>query len=254
MSIDTYSAFTYGHTITTDNNYINFNEGAGELSATVAIGSYSLSEFIDAISVALNSTGTLEYSVSIDRSTRLITITSTANFDLLVTSGSNASISAYSLIGYIGADLTGASSYEGDSSSGSYFEPQNILQSYVAFIDNVKTTNAAVNQSASGIVEVVSYGAVRFMECNIVPQTDITGQGSIKDDANGVANLRDFISYCITKAPIEFIPDIDTPSTFTKCLLESTRESKQGVDFKIKQFKKLFAYFQSGALVFRELE
>ena len=253
MSIDTYSAFTYGHTITTDNNYINFDEGAGELSAQIAIGSYSLSEFLDAVSTALNSAGSLEYTVSITRDDRVITISSTSSFTLLVDTGSNNAISAYPLMGFTGADVSGLS-IAGNNASGSYFEPQNILQSYVSFIDNVKTTNAAINQSASGVVEVVSYGAVRFMECNIVPQTDIIGQGSIKNDASGVANLRDFLSYCITKAPIEFIPDIDTPSGFTKCLLESTSESKQGVDFKIKQFKKLFAYFQSGGLVFRELE
>jgi hypothetical protein len=253
MSIDTYSAFTYGHTITTDNNYINFDEGAGEIAVQISIGSYSMGEFIEAVSTALNSGGTLEYSVSLDRSTRFLTISSTASFSLLVDTGANASISAFPLMGFTGADVSGLS-ITGNIASGSYFEPQNILQSYVDFRDNVKTTNASVNQSASGVVEVVSYGAVKFMECNIVPQTDIIGQGSIKNDANGVANLRDFLSYCITKAPIEFIPDIDTPSTFTKCLLESTRESKQGVDFKIKQFKKLFAYFQSGGLVFRELE
>lgn len=254
MSIETYSVFNYGHTITDDNKFINFNEGGGELSAQISVGSYTLGEFTDAIALAMNDVGALEYTVTLDRSTRFITVTSTAAFDLLIASGTNSAISAYGLMGFFGADLTGLLTYEGGAASGSQFEPQNILQSFIPFENNVRNTNSSVNQSASGVVEVVTYGQVRFMECNIVPQTDVPNQGYIKNDVAGLANLRDFLSYSITKAPIEFVPDIDTPSTFTKCLLESTRQSRDGVDFKITQFKKLFKYFQSGQLTFRELE
>ena len=131
------------------------------------------------------------------------------------------------------------------------------MQKYVDFEDNVKTTEANINQSASGSVEVVSYGTVKYMECNIMFQTDIVqGKGSdLKADANGVGNLREFLKYGITKSPMEFIYDIDTPSIYKDCLLEKTKQSPKGVDFKLSElYSKGFAkYFESGMITFREL-
>jgi len=254
MSIETYSAFTYGHTITDDNKFININEGSGEIACVIEIGSYSLGEFVNKVSEALNNSGSLEYDVSIDRNTRKITISSTSAFDLLISSGANASSSAYELIGFTGADQTGLLTYEGDESSGEYYQPQNILQSYIDFTQSFKTTNASVNQSASGVVEVVSYGKIRFMNCNIAPIRDGENFGFMLDDLQAEQNILNFINYASSKAKIEFIPDVNNPSTFTNCLLESTRESKQGVDFDLKPYQKLFKWYQSGALTFRELK
>ena len=253
MGIKTYSAFTYGHTVTESNRYIDFDEGIGELTALIAVGSYSLEEFVGAVSVAINNAGTQDYTVSLDRSTRQITISAASSFDLLVTTGTNLSLTAYTLMGYT-ADQSGTS-LQGDSASGSFFEPQNLLQRFVDFQDNKRTTNAVVRQTATGRVEVVSYDVVNFMSCNITPITDITPQLSIKTNANALSDYRDFMDYCITKSPIEFIPDIDTPSTFTKCLLESTRESNIGVNYTIKELfqRRLFGYFESGTLTFRGL-
>jgi hypothetical protein len=46
MSINSYSGFTYGHEISSSNDYINFNEGAGEISSQIEIGSYTLNDFL----------------------------------------------------------------------------------------------------------------------------------------------------------------------------------------------------------------
>ena len=255
MGIKTYSAFNYGHTIDDDNNLIDFNEGALDLVGEIEIGSYSLGEFVDAVSIALNNAGTQEYTVSIDRATRLISISASSNFSLLPVTGVNSVISAFPLMGFT-IDKTLSNSYIGDESSGSYFEPQNILQKFVDYNNNVKTTGSSVNKTADGRVEVVSYGQVEFMSCNITPITDISPQLSIKNNINAVSEFRSFMNYCITKAPIEFIEDINSPLVFKKTLLESTKESKDGVDFKIKELfsKKLFGYYESGGLVFRALE
>jgi hypothetical protein len=256
--LNTYSAFTFGHTVTDDNKFINFNEGAGELSAEIEVGSYTLGAYVNAVSNSLNDAGTQEYTVSLDRSTRKMTISAAAAFDLLIASGSQVGSDAYLLMGFSGGDLSGLTSYEGDSASGEYFTPQLWLQKFVDFKDNVKTTSANINQSASGSVEIVSYGTVRFMECNIMFQTDIEqGKGSaVKTDLSGVDNLRDFLTYCITKAPIEFVPDVENPEIdITDCLLEKTKESSKGVDFKLKEmYSKNYAfYFESGTITFREL-
>lgn len=254
--LNTYSGFTYGHTITDENKYIDFDEGAGQLTAELSVGSYSLGEFILEVSTAINFAGGQEYTVGIDRATRILTISSIASFDLLTVTGTNSGVSAYPLMGFT-VDKLASNTYDGDIGSGSFFEPQNMLQSYVDFIDMVKTTNAAVSQTATGQVEVVSYGRVEFAELNIIPQTDIKqGFGShLKTDLNGIANLRAFLDYCTSKAPLEIVFDIATPNVFRKCLLESTTESNKGVDYRVNElYSSGYAnYFESGKLVLRGL-
>ena len=252
MGISTYSSFTYGHTITTDNQLINFSEGGPQLTATMPIGSVSLADFVPLIATALNNVGGQEYSTSLDRTTRKITISSVGNFELLPIAGTNSAISTYPLIGYT-ADTSGSNTYEADEASGFIYSPQNLLQKFTDFQDNVKTTSASVRQTPSGQVEVVSYGQIEFMECMVMPITDVIPQLSIISNANAVAEFRAFMRYGTTKAPMEFIENILVPTTFQKCLLESTAKSKQGVDFKIQESKKLFNWFESGPLVFRGL-
>ena len=254
MSSSTYSGFTYGHTVTEANRYIDFDEGSGELTGLIAVGSYTLGDYIGAVATALNNAGTQEYAVSLDRTTRTLTITAGASFDLLVTTGTNVSLSAYPLMGYT-VNQSGTS-LEGDSASGSLYEPQGPLQRYVDFADNVRTTNGIVRETATGRVEVVSYSTVEFMECNITPITNRELQGgSFKNDPQALENFREFMRYCITKAPIELILDLDTPTTFRSCLLESTRESGDGLNFKSKEWfqRKVIDYYQSGTLTFRGL-
>lgn len=260
MTIRTYSAFTYGHTVTDENKFINFNEGSGELLAQLDVGSYTLDAYKDEVARAMNDVigTTVAYTVTLDRTTRTLTVSGDAPFDLLVSSGANIGADAFPLMGFTGSDLTGLSSYEGDSQCGLYFEPQFMLQKYVDFEDNIKTTSASVNESASGNVEVVSYGTVNYMECNITLQTNIVqAKGSyLKSDPAGYDNLRAFLRYLITKAPIEFIPDLDTPTSFKDCLLESSKEGANGVNIKIKElYTKGYAeYYESGLLTFRELK
>jgi hypothetical protein len=259
MGIKTYSAFVYGHTITDENKFINIDEGSGEISIEVEIGSFTLDGFVNAIAVAINSNPDVvnEYTATVNRSTRVITISSDANFDILVDTGTQSESSAFPLMGFTNGDLTGQQSYSGNEQSGSYFEPQLYLQKYIDFADNVKTTQANVNKTASGLVEVVSYGTVRYMECLITLQTNIeqAKESELKNDPSGYDNLRSFMLYCITKAPIEFIKDINTPDEYTDCLLERTDRSSDGVDFRLKELysRGLVGYFDSGSLVFREL-
>jgi hypothetical protein len=254
MSITTYSGFNYGHEISNSNDYINFSEGGSELSTQIEIGSYTLNDFLGKVLEAFNAEGGQEYTGTIDRATRKITITSIGNFELLVTAGTQVSISAYTLMGFT-TDKSGSNSYESDIASGSFYEPQFLLQSYVDFADNVKTAQASVNESASGIVEVVSFGKNSFMECNITLATDIIPQGAIKENASGVSDLRSFMLYAINKNPIEFVADIENPNIFESCLLEKTTIDSKGTGFKLYELyaRKLVGYFESKTLTFRKL-
>lgn len=258
MSINTYSAFTYGHTITEDNQWVNFSEnGVDELSAQINIGAYTLGDFANAVATALNEIGTLNYTCTVNRENLKLTISADSNFWLYVTTGTNVSISAYNLMGY-STDRSDLNNQEGDNISGDVFEPQTPLQKFVDFEDNVKFNQSSVNESASGVVEVVSYGTTEMMECIIPLCTDITPQLYIKENANGVANVRAFMLYAISKAPLEFIPDYsdgNRDQNITECILEKTPEDSKGTGFKLKEqyAKKLVGYYSTGKLMFRKL-
>lgn len=257
MTIKSYSGFTYGHEINNSNDYINFSEnGVDEIATQIEIGSYTLNDFLGKVLEAFNAEGGQEYTGSIDRSTRIITISAASNFDLLVTTGSQVSISAFNLMGFT-TDRIGltSNSYSGDIASGFFYEPQFLLQNFVDFQDNVKTAQASVNESASGVIEVVSFGRNEFMECNITLATDIVPQGAIKENPTGVSDLRNFMLYAISKNPIEFVPDIDSANTFQPCLLEKTSSDSKGTGFKLNELysRKLIGYFETKSLTFRKI-
>lgn len=255
MALSTHSKFYYGHIITTDNNAIDFSEGGGELQATLANGSYTLTEFADEIVRAMDAAGALTYSTSIDRTTRKITISSTATFELLVSTGTRAGATAYTLAGFTGADRTGASSYEGDSGSGKEYTTQFILQSYVPSSNFKRSTDASVNKSASGRVEVVKFGEESFIEFNMRYITDIQGQDGtlLRNRATGVADLRDLLDDLIEKSRFEFMEDENTPTTFEKVILESTPSESDGTGYRLReQFDRgLPGYFDTGILRLR---
>lgn len=253
--VNTYSIFYYGYEIDISNQYLDFDEGGGELTATIAVGSYSLQQFLDAVKTALDAAGGLTYTVSVDRATRLVTISAGANFTLKVTSGSHAAASCFGLLGFSGADKTGTDSYTGSSESGTAFEPQFWLQDYIASTDYRRAVEASVNTTASGSVEVVTFGTQQFVQMNIRFQTDIaqSGNSPIKNDVNGVDDLRAFMQHLITKAPVEFMPNINQRTTYETLILESSSLSRDGIGYRLRELynQGLPGYYDTGVLTFR---
>lgn len=110
-------------TISSSNQHIDFNIGAGDLDATIATGSYVIgtssataSTLCKAIKDALfaaDATGT--YTVTYSRTTKKFTITrSTGTLNIKWTTGSNVANGAATTLGYT-ADDTGSLSYTSDS-------------------------------------------------------------------------------------------------------------------------------------------
>lgn len=251
--LNTMSKWYYGHYIDQTNRTIPFNDGSDK-TATLKVGDYSLTEFIAEVERALNAASTIDFTVSVDRSTRLITIAGDSNFELHVSSG--ASANPFSLIGFSGADKTGADTYTGSTASGSVFLPQMKLQKYVAFGDEQVASYSNVAKSANGTVEVVSFGTDDFMSCEVVYQTNNNTTGSvIENQANGLDNLRTFLQYATKKRKLEFIPDRDSPGTFTKCIIESTNAGgKNGTGYRLQEYLgRMPGFFSSGKLKFRKM-
>jgi hypothetical protein len=257
--IYTFSKFYYGHTITAENNKLNFKEGAGpELTATFNIGSYTLTEFLVEIKRALEDAGALTYTVTVSRATRIITIASTSAFSLLVTTGTNFAVSVFGLIGFTGADRTAVSTYSGNVGSGFEYVPPFKLQNYIDPKRNSQAIESTVLEAADGTVQTVSFGNKSFAKMKIVYVTDIPMKidGMMKSTGPGtVDKLVDFMDYSITKAPMEFIEDEDVPSTFYKVILESTGEEKKGTAYELKELfdKNLPDFYETSLLTMRVL-
>lgn len=257
MSLETFSAFYYGFTINELNNKINFNEGSGELVATIDSGSYSFSELMLAAKTAMDAVASVNtYLLSINRTTRQASITGdTGVFDLLTNSGSQSGVSAFPLLGYSTAgDLTGLLTYESQGPGGSEYIPQFILQSYVEPGDHKERIDSSINESASGNVEVVGFGTREFISMDIKFITDLPMDGRvIRNNPTGHQDAKDFMTGLIERGNLEFMPSISDRATFLKVKLESTPESEQGTGFKLKEMtgESLPFIYGTGILKFR---
>lgn len=255
--IFTLSKFYYGHTITIFNQNVDFKEGVGaDITAVLDIGTYTLTDFVTELARALNAAGSQTYTVTVVRSTRIITVTAGSAFTLLASTGTNLSTSAYSLIGF-STDTSSATSHAATSASGSEWKPQFKPQDFVTFEDQQSPIDGSIKQSTSGQVEAVRFGTKKIMDANFRFITD-TYQGSnspIENQASALSNARAFMVYATTKADLEFMPDRSDTSTFTSCILESTPEDKDGLAFKLKELygQGLVGYYETGILKFREL-
>jgi len=258
VTIETKSSFIFDFIVGADSTFLNFNEGGPELTTEVNVGSYSMTDMASEVARALNAIGSLDYTVTVDRNSRVFTISGTGAFDLLCNSGSNVGLSAWTIFGFdTGADRNGGTSYLGDNSAGKLFKPQFHLQDYISFDNWQGFASSNVNESASGVTEIYSLGSRFFSEFNIKYQNNgLAGSkgSSIDFDSIGVDNLREFMQFAITKGPIEFIENRETPAGFETMILESSPGSSNGTEFKLKELlgQNLAGYFETGKLKFRK--
>lgn len=254
-ALENHSKFYYGWQITTTNRYIDFNDGAGVKTATLKVGYYSSNDLIVEIKKKMDALSSLDFAVVFDRVTRKFTISSTANFDLLFTTGPNSGQSTSLLLGYTASNKTGANSYLAENVSGLEYSTQFYIQSYKDTSTNRKAIDGTVNKSASGVIEVIKFGNERFMEGEFLFITNITQESIsiIRTNNQGREDFIHFIEWCTEKAPIEFIKNENDPSTFQTFVLESTPTDQKGLDYDLIEMydRGLAQYYRSGVLKFR---
>ena len=255
-TLKTFSKFYYGFEVTTENLYLDFSEGGSEISAEVTVGSFTLEQMAAEVALALNTYGSLMYSATVDRDTRMMTITADGDFELYPVTGSHSTTTIAQLIGFT-TDRSGDDTYTGDTVAGSEYLPQFRLQSYVPLEHWTGAALATVNKSASGRVEVVKFGNESFMQANITYITDTPqlDENIIRSNTDGVDDVLSFLNYAISKGPMEFMPDVDNPDLFYNLILESTTDSKDGVSFKLNEMydKGLPGFYDTGVLKFRQV-
>lgn len=254
--IDTYSAFLYGFEITPSNRRLDFNEGSGEITATIAPGKYTAAQLIAEVQAALNDAGNFTYTVTFNRTTRKITIASSSAVTFLCSTGTNVALglSAYSALGFNATNRTSVTSALADNAIGSVYLPQYKLQDFVSHEDSRAQRFDTRTVTASGKVQIQTFGVDRFFEFSIKYATNIKqpASGPILNNSSGVNNLRSFMQWLITGAAVDFIPDSAAVSTYHPIVLESN----QGTEYKLtEQFSRgLVGYWETPVLKFRILE
>lgn len=257
MALLTKCKFYFGIEITQDNNILDFDEGSGEISITIPVGIYSPKQISDKIASLLTAAGTQTYSCVFNRTTRKITISSIASFDILILTGTHTATTLYTVLGYTGGvDLTGATSYIAPSTTGYEYVPQFYLLDYVPLEHNVKSVQASINETGSGLVEVIRFGTKRYMECSIelITNNKFLGDAIWTPSTTGVEDTLRFLGYATQKSRIEFMPDQTDVASYSTLLLESTESDQMGVGFKLyEQLEYGAGYFKTGKLLFREI-
>lgn len=252
-TLTTLTKFYYGHTVTIENQNVDFDEGGPEIKGVLRVGSYSLDEYRAEWQRMLRTFGTQDYVVTVDRDTGIMTVTAPLAFSLLAATGTRIGTGAWTMAGFDAVDQTGTS-ISGDFRSGKIYRPQYLLHNYASVEHFRLKESAAVNVSANGEVQTLQFGDGSRMKCNIIAITDKLG---LKVDpwfenANGVADALDFLNYLITKGTVEFMPDVDAPNNFVKLLLDSTQSDRQGTGFELKNMRTKDVY-ETGDLVFRKV-
>lgn len=258
MALGVHSKFYYIDPVTDGNFYLNFSEnGVDELTAEVQIGEFTPEVLAQKVASALNVAGADTYTVTFDRTTRKYTISATGNFQLLLFTGSQVGRDLWPTLGFNGVDTAMALSHESNLFAGYLFQPQFFLQDYTGSDQYKEAIKGVQNVSATGVVEVVSFGTQQFIEMRMLFQNNLDQGGwPIIKSATGFTELKSFMDFVIQKRPVEFMPDGTDLDTFETIILETTESSSSGLGYRLREMtdKQLAGYYESGLLKFRVIE
>lgn len=255
--LNTFSIFYYGQTVGANNQKLPIDEGSGEIVVNVDIGDYTLETLRIAVQNALNNQLTNSYIVSVDRSTRIFTITCDQNFEILGDSGAGIGLDILALLGFDYVDSGQALAHSGINGSGEVWEPQMKLQNWKAPERNRELIDPTVNEAASGTIEVVRFGFRRFAEFEMkyINNYGEAVTNIIKADVNALDNATNFFEFATTKAPFELMRDISDRDIFDKYILESTQQDGKGTKYELTEQtdEKAVGYYKTGKVRMRLL-
>lgn len=259
MALNTHSSFLYGYTVDDTNQSLDFDEGSGEVQATIPIGSYTFSTLATAIETALNDAAiTTVFTVTADRATRKYTIAGDAVFSLLSLTGTRAASGIWGLIGFsVAADKTGLSSYVGDTATGTLYATQFKIQGYTPAAHQKNAASAVVNRAADGSVEVIKFGDESFIDVSFrfITNVSMPSNAPIRNNAAGVSQFLSLLEFMISKSEFEFMPDEGTPATFHRVILEKSPGFSDGTGYVLKEMtaQKLSGFYELGPAQLRVL-
>lgn len=254
MALGTHSKFYYGFKVEEGADTFDFEDAGGTYSIQLEHGTYTLSGLFAELAQKMNAASTQVYTVTVDRRTRIPTISAPANFKLLPNSGAGQFSTVFPMLGWsTEADMEGANTYSGEFGAGSEYVTQFPLQSYVPTTINEKPVFGSKKRTITGQVEAARYGTEKFMECEMLFVTDIPQPpGSlIRNRPNGVEDLTRFLREAGKFGEVEFMPDENDAESFEVLILESTEYDSSGMGYKLREEydEGLPGYYSSGKLI-----
>lgn len=155
----TYSRFLYGWetfaTGASQNNILDFVDNGTTYAATIPEGVYTPAEFAAEVQSQMRSeTGNSNQTCTFSFSTQKFTLGGTATFQLLWSSGANATETCAGLLGFDeSADDTGATSYTSDSAVGDTHSDMSIWTMAEPNVPGTAPVTAAADGSAASLLE-----------------------------------------------------------------------------------------------------
>lgn len=252
-TLNTLSKFFYGTQVTNLSRSLDFNEGGPEIQATLKVGTYTLTEYAAEIQRALRAIGTQNYLVTINRSTRKLTISAPLVFSLLAGTGSRIGSGIWATAGATATNKTGLNTYTLENGAGSEYVPQYYLFEYISKEHSIILEDGTASSTPSGYSQVASFGDGARIKMNIKLITNKLGLKNVGfvENASGVNDFMNFIKYLVKKGRTEFMPDKNTPNNFIKCHLESTANDRDARRFELKNMA--VDVYESDNLTFREV-
>lgn len=255
-----HSIFYYGHIVRSETSKVPFREN-GELTdrvGTLQLGAYTLSEYATEIARAMTEAGTQAYAVTVNRTTRKLTISAPIAFILKFVSNIEAGNSIRTTAGFISVDTSNLTSHTGLNATGSVYTPMAPINKYTPFEHWRGASEASINVAASGRSTVISFGDIQRMRCNIsaITNKQFALTSIISNNPTAKEEALAFLEYITQKNPVEFMYDKLATNTFTKCILESTKDSKSGTSFELYEGlgKGLRDVYETDILVFRRMD
>lgn len=252
MALTDKSLFLYGYTITASNQNIPFkiSGGGSELTAVVPAGNYTLTTLMSAIVLALETADPAHiYTVTADRTlssnlqNRVTIATNGVFLSLLFSSGTTASTSIRTVIGFASTDRTGATTYTGTVTTGTVLQTAWWGFNYQP-PESYQRNMGNTSLSASGLRETVSWSIQRF----------ITVEFKYESQADMIAYWNPLNIWMIETKPFEFTPNTVAPTVVYSVTLEKSSSDGKGLGFMMKEMLPDFPFrYTTGAMEFRLL-
>lgn len=260
MSKLIYSRFLYGFTVDASNQGFPVKVNTTEAKVLIPIGKYTASLLAQAIEDALaDAFPTQSFTVSFDYETRKFYFLCSTSFELLFSTGVDTTNNCASLIGMNETDHTvnlnpPLFDFESDFEAGFIYDPQFPLQSSTYDGMVKKLTDAIVNRSVDGQVELIYYGEENTIEHEIkyITEIDHPSGSYIMTNNSALSDTKTFLNWCIRKNYVEFFKD-KTKLEINTLILEKTSFDQNGTGYKITPLynENLPDYYTTGLITWR---
>lgn len=250
MALRARSSILYGYEVTPLRSSLDFQIAPGGpiLQATLNVGFYSLTSLLTEVVRAIQSVdGVNTYTATADRTVaggtqnRVNISTNGSYLSLKFGTGPRVSSSCAPLLGFNLVDLTGATSYTSQNTSGIQFSPSEVGYNFLS-PNEYKKVFGSKNVSASGKKETIVWNIQQFLQVQFKyePQSFVTNTWT------------PFMQWAIQQRLFDFTPEITSPTIFYSVTLESTSGDSNGMSYKFTEMLPQFPFlFDIGLMILR---